>query len=183
MRYGETYEELMSVIENFGSPRIEGKIDLNELQEQGMLYHATPLKNVLGILRRGLLTRFANNSGYLCLTPYLQTAIYFANSVHHLSGVGGLGIFGVDKGGLPQKIRDEFREDPLSPSISVITRRDISPRYIQEVILANQGVKKGTFGEISLEYVFEELSTISSRMGKRVRVIDLDCGTNMFNPR
>jgi len=59
----------------------------------------------------------------------------------------GLGIFGIGKDQLPEKIKRQLDKDPLDPD-GIITKRDIPPEYMQEVILVNQGLREDLFDEL-----------------------------------
>ena len=164
------YEELTLCFKDLALPRIIGERDIKELQEPGVLYHGTPIQNISEILRRGLLARLSVRM-YSCLTPNLEQAIYFTNFVHHLCGLRGFGVLCIDKNKLPQKIKEELETDPQYDE-GVITRRDVFPKDIQKIILANHGVRK---------YSFDALSAEISKTGKKVKLIDYDSGNNRYN--
>src|SRR3989344_3472172 len=144
-------------------PRISGETDIGELQELGVLYHGTPMRNVPRILKRGLLTKYSTR-GYLCLTHDLNRAIYFTNFVQDLFGVNAFGVFCIGKNELPVEIKTKLEADPLFPE-GLITFRNIPKKYIQKIILANQGVRK---------HSFENILRNASELGKTVQVIEYD---------
>src|SRR3989338_1602598 len=57
---------------------------VSSLQREGIIYHATPLNKLEGVLQKGLLVRESSKQDeqgkFLCLTEDLGSAIYFA---HH----------------------------------------------------------------------------------------------------
>ncbi len=159
---------------------------IEQLQKQGFLYHATLLMRVPGILREGLDPKFSNyrseRGNYLCLTPDIKAAIYFVNYMRYLGGSGKIGILGIYENQLPNKIREQFEKDPLSPEDSVRTYKTISPEHIQEVIFADQGIWEFS-DEFILKGDINEISGLASKMGKNVKVIDFDFSTFTFNER
>lgn len=120
---------------------VEGRIE--ELQNSGFLYHATPKSALENVLRRGLATdksyyTLGKREKYLCLTGELNWAIKFCHKVN--SSLSGpeikqiIGIVGINIKELPSGIKKKFFHDPLFP-LGIITTRDIPPRYFKELIL------------------------------------------------
>jgi len=153
---------------------------IDTLNSESMLYHATALHRLEGVLAKGLdiskSSRSDERGSYLCLTWDLGHALSFAYRYLPKSPQTRLivGAVGLDQNKLPNNIKNQLEEDPLFKD-GVITRESISPTFFSELILTD--LEGDNYDLVETAKNIERVHKLP------VRTIDYDLSTARFEFR
>ncbi len=150
--------------------------DVRELEKPELVYHTTPIQKLQSVLEQGLLVEKAdkmNQEGnrFLCLSPNLGSAFYFAHHVHlgYWSEQMIVGAVSIEQ----EKLGD-LSQDPLFKQ-GHITFGNIPKELFREVILADL--------EGHTENLSQMAEEISLEQGLKVIPIDYDLVSGEFDFR